>query len=138
MSPFLAWDDFHARSRFAFSTIPEEKWGTTRSLAGLFSVDTPKLTRPFFGRPRDHAAIQSGSGRRGDGSQEKQKRSFPSTPHPPSPRPLPKKEKTQNRTKKTSQEPICSRWEMLPAGERGEERENPSHPSMRCIALRTR
>ena len=24
--------DFHARSRFAHSTIPEEKWGTTRSL----------------------------------------------------------------------------------------------------------
>ena len=32
MSPFLAWGDFHARSRFARSTIPEEKWGTTRSL----------------------------------------------------------------------------------------------------------
>ena len=31
-SPFLAWGDFHARSRFARSTIPEEKWGTTRSL----------------------------------------------------------------------------------------------------------
>ena len=29
----LAWGDFHARSRFARSTIPEEKWGTTRSLA---------------------------------------------------------------------------------------------------------
>ena len=28
----LAWGDFHARSRFARSTIPEEKWGTTRSL----------------------------------------------------------------------------------------------------------
>ena len=25
--PFLAWDDFHARSRFAHSTIPEDKWG---------------------------------------------------------------------------------------------------------------
>ena len=24
--------DFHARSRFARPTIPEEKWGTTRSL----------------------------------------------------------------------------------------------------------
>ena len=37
VSPFLAWGDFHARSRFARSTIPEEKWGTTRSLrnAGL-------------------------------------------------------------------------------------------------------
>ena len=30
--------DFHARSRFARSTILEEKWGTTRSLddAGLY------------------------------------------------------------------------------------------------------
>ena len=27
-----AWGDFHAVSRFACSTIPEEKWGTTRSL----------------------------------------------------------------------------------------------------------
>ena len=34
VSPFLAWDDFHARSRFARSTIPEEKWGTTRGLGG--------------------------------------------------------------------------------------------------------
>ena len=33
MSPFLAWGDFYARSRFARSTIPGEKWGTTRSLA---------------------------------------------------------------------------------------------------------
>ena len=32
MSPFLAWGDFHARSRFARSTILEEKWGTTGSL----------------------------------------------------------------------------------------------------------
>ena len=32
MSPFLAWGDFHVRSRFARCTIPEEKWGTTRSL----------------------------------------------------------------------------------------------------------
>ena len=32
VSPFLAWGDFHARSRFAPSNIPEEKWGTTRSL----------------------------------------------------------------------------------------------------------
>ena len=28
----LAWGDFHARPRFACSAIPEEKWGTTRSL----------------------------------------------------------------------------------------------------------
>ena len=32
MSPFLEWGDFHARSRFDRSTVPEEKWGTTRSL----------------------------------------------------------------------------------------------------------
>ena len=32
MSPFLPWGDFHASLRFACSTIPEEKWGTTRSL----------------------------------------------------------------------------------------------------------
>ena len=29
---FLAWGDFHVRSRFALSTIPEDKWGTTHSL----------------------------------------------------------------------------------------------------------
>ena len=28
-----AWGDFHARSRFARSNIPEGKWGTTRSLS---------------------------------------------------------------------------------------------------------
>ena len=33
VSPFLAWGDFHARLRLARSTIPEEKWGTTRSLS---------------------------------------------------------------------------------------------------------
>ena len=32
MRPFLARGEFHARSRFARSTIPEEKWGTTHSL----------------------------------------------------------------------------------------------------------
>ena len=32
MSPFLAWGDFHARSPFARSIIPEEKWRTTPSL----------------------------------------------------------------------------------------------------------
>ena len=31
VSPFLLWGDFHACSRFARSTIPEEKWWTTRS-----------------------------------------------------------------------------------------------------------
>ena len=35
VSPFLAWGDFHARSRFARSTIPEEKWGASRSLVML-------------------------------------------------------------------------------------------------------
>ena len=29
---FLAWGDFNAPSRFPRSAIPEEKWGTTRSL----------------------------------------------------------------------------------------------------------
>ena len=29
---FLAWGDFHARSRFARFTIPEGKRGTTRSI----------------------------------------------------------------------------------------------------------
>ena len=37
VSPFLAWGDFHASSRFARSTIPEEKWGTTRSLQFLLA-----------------------------------------------------------------------------------------------------
>ena len=38
-SPFLEWGDFHARSRFVRSiNIPEEKWGTTRSL-GLGSYE---------------------------------------------------------------------------------------------------
>ena len=32
MSLYLAWGDFHARWRFARSAIPEDKWGTTRSL----------------------------------------------------------------------------------------------------------
>ena len=32
VSPFLAYGDFLARSRFARSTIPADKWGTTRSL----------------------------------------------------------------------------------------------------------
>ena len=29
---FLVWGDFHARSRLARFSIPEEKWGTTRRL----------------------------------------------------------------------------------------------------------
>ena len=35
--------DFHARSRFARSTISEEKWGTTRSLV-LYLVPTYPLS----------------------------------------------------------------------------------------------
>ena len=46
VSPFLAWGDFHARSRFARSTIPEEKWGTTRSLIG-------RPSRRSFGSSRN-------------------------------------------------------------------------------------
>ena len=48
MSPFLAWGDFHARSRFARSTIPEKKWGTTRSL-----VRTPHIHQSKIGLDRD-------------------------------------------------------------------------------------
>ena len=36
ITPFLAWGDFHARLRFFRSTIPEEKWGTTRSLPASY------------------------------------------------------------------------------------------------------
>ena len=45
MSPFLAWGDFHARSRSARSTIPEEKWGTTRSLVPLVPSRTSMQTQ---------------------------------------------------------------------------------------------
>ena len=41
VSPFLAWGDFHAHSRFARSTIPEEKWGTTCSLVYRGKSGTP-------------------------------------------------------------------------------------------------
>ena len=34
--PLLAWGDFHPGSRFTRSTVPEEKWGTTRSLDVLY------------------------------------------------------------------------------------------------------
>ena len=42
----LAWGDFHARWRFARSTIPEEKWGTTGSLTPCWPVLRSK--RFFF------------------------------------------------------------------------------------------
>ena len=45
--PFLAWGDFHAPSRFARSTIPEEKWGTTRSLR-QYGVTTTLILSPEF------------------------------------------------------------------------------------------
>ena len=54
VSPFLAWGDFHARSRFARSTIPEEKWGTTRSLL----VDKP---RDFKNHPLGLSCLSSRS-----------------------------------------------------------------------------
>ena len=47
VSPFLAWRDFHARSRFARSTIPEEKWGTTRSLTVSTRRKCHKARQPF-------------------------------------------------------------------------------------------
>ena len=43
MSPFLAWGDFHARSRFARSTIPEEKWG----LLVVYEQSAKKLGNVF-------------------------------------------------------------------------------------------
>ena len=48
MSPFLAWVDFYARSRFARSTIPKEKWGTTRSLIFKMYIIETKLDFVFF------------------------------------------------------------------------------------------
>ena len=55
VSPFLAWGDFHARSRFARPTIPEEKWGTIRSLVFFSKGINPKWgslasTRFKFGK----------------------------------------------------------------------------------------
>ena len=42
VSPFLALGDFHARSRFARSTIPEEKWRTLRKMAVVQIASTRK------------------------------------------------------------------------------------------------
>ena len=50
MSPFLAWGDFHARPPFDRSTIPEEKWGTTRSLDLLTISKTYTSHLPKEGR----------------------------------------------------------------------------------------
>ena len=46
VSPFPAWGDFHARSRFARSSISEEKWGTTGSLP---SSTVQEVLGIFFG-----------------------------------------------------------------------------------------
>ena len=43
VSPFLAWGDFHERSRFAYSTIHEEKWGTTRSLTAPSTLSSTNV-----------------------------------------------------------------------------------------------
>ena len=55
MSSFLAWGDFHARSRFARSTIREENGGlTTRSLVaclGVVSFGEEKLRDGGGGEP---------------------------------------------------------------------------------------
>ena len=53
VSSFLAWADFHPRSRFARPTIPEEKWGTTRSLregviGQLCPLDSKRLSISFW------------------------------------------------------------------------------------------
>ena len=49
VSPFLAWGDFHARLRFARSTIPEEKWGTTRSLCGCKNFGLKRASGLIYG-----------------------------------------------------------------------------------------
>ena len=50
LSPFLAWGDFHARSRFARSTIPEEKWGTTRSLTDISLLESSIIFYVVYNR----------------------------------------------------------------------------------------
>ena len=47
VSPFLTWGDFHARSRFARSTISEEKWGTTLVYHLHISHNVPYLPPKF-------------------------------------------------------------------------------------------
>ena len=42
-SRFLPRGDFHARSRFARSIVPEDKWGTTRSLKGMQTRKTSSI-----------------------------------------------------------------------------------------------
>ena len=45
-----AWGDFHARSRFAPSTIPEEKWGPL-VVQGHFDSFQRFITSKFWNRP---------------------------------------------------------------------------------------
>ena len=52
---FLAWVDFHARSRFTRSTIPEEQWGTTRSL--VFSQHPAWVITPVKPLGEGHLGI---------------------------------------------------------------------------------
>ena len=52
VSPVLAWGNFHARSRFARSTIPEEKWGTTRSLPPQTFLGVGHAFLPHVGKER--------------------------------------------------------------------------------------
>ena len=42
MSPFLAWGDFHARSRLARSTIPKEKWGIDCKTVRIFAYSSKR------------------------------------------------------------------------------------------------
>ena len=46
-SAFLAWGDFHVRSRFARSTIPEEKWVLLVVYSNLCSI---ALLAPWYYR----------------------------------------------------------------------------------------
>ena len=49
----LAWGEFHARSRFAPPSIPEEKWGTTRSLTNMFLYQ-PSISCLKYGCRKDN------------------------------------------------------------------------------------
>ena len=42
---FLAWGDFHARSRFALSAIPEEKWELLPSSKSTDSTNRPPFSK---------------------------------------------------------------------------------------------
>ena len=52
---FLAWGDFHARSRFVRSTVPEENWGTTRSLHPTSLLSN--LMRTLLSKVQDWATL---------------------------------------------------------------------------------